>query len=55
MKRQLLGSLLAAVAIVVLAIVIVTARIGPTSQAELDAREERMEERLDAREDRRDR
>ena len=54
MSRQLALSLLAAVVIAVIAVVVVTARIGPTSQAELDAREERLEERLDAAEERRE-
>jgi hypothetical protein len=56
---QLLGSLLVAVAIVALAIAVVTAHFGPTSTAELEAREERLElrrerleERLEAREER---
>jgi hypothetical protein len=42
---QMLGSLLAAIAIVAVAIAIVTAHFGPTSSAELDAREERLEQR----------
>jgi F0F1-type ATP synthase membrane subunit b/b' len=52
--RQLIGSLLVAVLIVVVAIIVVTAHFGPTSAAELDAREERLEERLDAAEERRE-
>jgi hypothetical protein len=49
--RQMIGSLLAAVAIVAIVIVAVTIRLGTTSTAELDAREERQEERLKLRED----
>jgi hypothetical protein len=41
----MLGSLLVAPAIVAAAIAIVTAHFGPTSIAELDAREERLEQR----------
>lgn len=54
--RQMIGSLVAALVIVAIAIVAVTARLGPTSIAELDAREdrrdvaqERLEERQEAR------
>jgi hypothetical protein len=50
-RIQLVGSLLVAVAIVAIAIAIVTANLGPTSAAELDAREERLEQRLDLREE----
>lgn len=50
--RQMIGSLLAAVAIVALAVVVVTARLGPTSHAELEAREERMDQRIELREER---
>ena len=32
-------------------IVVVTARLGPTSTAELDAREERLEQRIEQREE----
>jgi hypothetical protein len=60
--KQLLGSLLAAVAIIAIAIVVVTAKFGETPVAELEAREEiakertdRIEERLDAAEERRER
>lgn len=48
---QLLGSVLAAAAIVAIAIAVVTAHFGPTSSAKLEAREERLEERLELRED----
>ena len=51
---QLTGSLLVAAAIVALVIVAVTAKLGPTSVAELEAREEAREERIDAREERRE-
>ena len=43
--RQVIGSLLVAAAIVAIAIVVVTAKLGPTSTAELEAREERREGR----------
>jgi hypothetical protein len=52
--RQLVGSLLVAAAIVALAIVVVTAKLGPTSVAELEAREERLEMRLEQREEARE-
>jgi hypothetical protein len=59
---QLLGSLLVAAAIVAIAIAVVTAHFGPTSTAELEVREERielrqerLEELLEAREERRER
>jgi cell division protein FtsB len=59
--RQLAGSLLVALTIVAVVIIAVTARIGPTSAAELDAlqerekqRTERLEERLEALEERRE-
>lgn len=50
MTRQVIGSLLLAAAIVALAVVVVTARLGPTSVAEQEAREERLDQRLDFRE-----
>jgi hypothetical protein len=57
--RQMLGSLIVAALIVVLTIVVVTARLGPTPIAKLDAiedardaREDRLDDRLDARQDR---
>ena len=53
-RLQLLGSLLVALAIVAIAIVVVTARFGPTSAAELDAQEERRDQRLDRLEERRE-
>lgn len=40
---QMLASLLVAAAIVALTIALVTAHFGPTSAAELEAREERLE------------
>jgi uncharacterized membrane-anchored protein YhcB (DUF1043 family) len=52
--RQVLGSLLVALAIVAVVIGAVTARLGPTSVAELDAREEVRDARLDAAEERRE-
>ena len=61
---QLIGSLLVAAAIVAMVIVAVTAKLGPTSTAELEARgardariearEERLEQREERREDRTD-
>jgi hypothetical protein len=50
--RQLVGSLLVAAAIVAIAIVVVTARLGPTSAAELESLEERQQERIELREER---
>ncbi len=50
--RQLIGSLLVAAAIVAIAIVVVTAKLGPTSTAELVAREDRLKERIELREER---
>ncbi len=57
--RQMIGSLLVAVLIVVAAIAVVTGRFGSTSAAELEQREERRElieereeERRELREDR---
>jgi hypothetical protein len=50
--RQMLGSLLVAAAIVAIAIAVVTAKLGPTSVAEQEARENRLETRLDLREER---
>lgn len=47
--RQMLGSLLVAVAIVAVTIVAVTARLGPTSVAEQEAREERRKDAADRR------
>jgi type II secretory pathway pseudopilin PulG len=56
--RQMLLSLLVALAIVAIAIAVVTAKFGPTSAAELEAREDRLrareelqEERLEQREE----
>jgi hypothetical protein len=49
---QMLGSILAALAIAAIAIAAVTAHFGPTSHAELEAREDRVDRRLDAREER---
>jgi F0F1-type ATP synthase membrane subunit b/b' len=51
---QMLGSLLVAVAIVALTVVAVTAKLGPTSAAELDARDERLKQRLEQREEARE-
>jgi hypothetical protein len=49
---QLLGSLLAALAIAAIAIAVVTAHFGPTSTAKLEAREDVVKERVEAREER---
>lgn len=54
MARQVIGSLLAAGAIVAIAIVVVTAKLGPTSSAELEAREERLELRIEQQEEARE-
>jgi uncharacterized membrane-anchored protein YhcB (DUF1043 family) len=60
-RRQMLGSLLVALVIVAVAIVVVTARIGPTSAAEQETiervekeRTDQLEERLDQREEERE-
>ncbi len=52
--KQILGSLLVALAIAAVAVAVVTVHFGPTSHAELEAREERIDQRLDAREERRE-
>ncbi len=52
--RQMIGSLVVALAIVAAAVLAVTAKLGPTSVAELEAREERLEERQELREERRE-
>lgn len=49
---QILASILVALAIAAIAIAVVTAKFGPTSHSELEAREERIDQRLDAREER---
>jgi len=49
---QMLGSLLAALAIAAIAIAVVTAHFGPTSSARLEAREDVVKERTEAREER---
>jgi type II secretory pathway pseudopilin PulG len=54
MSPQLLGSVLVALAIMAIAIIAVTAKLGPTSAAEIDAREERLEERLEQQEEQRE-
>lgn len=48
---QMLGSALFAAAIVAVAIAVVTAHFGPTSSAELEAREDRLEQRIELREE----
>jgi hypothetical protein len=49
---QLLGSLLAAFAIAAVAVALVTAHFGPTSSAERELQEERLEQREEALEQR---
>lgn len=49
---QIVGSLLVALAIAAVAVAVVTAHFGPTSHAELEVREERIEQREEAREER---
>ena len=51
---QIIGSLLVALAIAAVAVAVVTAHFGPTSHAQLEAREDRIDARLDAREERRE-
>lgn len=48
---QILGSILVALVIVAVAIAVVTAHFGPTSTAELEAREDIVKERIDRREE----
>ena len=52
MTRQVLGSLLVALFIVAVTIVVVTARLGTTSTAELELREEMQENRIEMQEER---
>ena len=49
---QLLGSLLAALAIAAVAVAVVTAKFGPTSSAERELQEQRIEQREEAVEQR---
>ena len=51
---QILGSILVALAIAAVAVAVVTAHFGPTSHAELEVQEERIERREEAREERRE-
>jgi Tfp pilus assembly protein PilN len=51
-RRQMIGSLVVALAIVAVVILAVTLRLGPTSVAEEETRNERLEERLKAQEER---
>ena len=51
-NRQLIGSLLVALAIVAVAIAVVTAKFGPTSAAERELEEERLEQREELQEER---
>jgi hypothetical protein len=52
---QIVGSLLVALAIAAVAVAVVTAHFGPTSHAELEVREERIEQKEEAREAREER
>jgi hypothetical protein len=52
--RQMIGSLLVAVAIVAVVIVVVTAKFGETPVAELEAQEERRDARIELQEERRE-
>ena len=45
---QVIGSLLVAAALVALTVAIVTSKLGPTSVAELEAREEARDQRQEA-------
>jgi len=51
---QLLGSVLAALAIAAVAIALVTAHFGPTSSAERELQEQRLEQREESLEERRE-
>lgn len=51
---QILGSVLAALAIAAVAIAVVTAHFGPTATAELEAREDIAKERTERREEARE-
>lgn len=53
-RRQMLGSLLAALAVAATAVAIVTAKFGPTSEAEREAAEERRDQVLEDREEARE-
>jgi hypothetical protein len=50
--RQMIGSLLVAAIIVAVTIIAVTAKLGPTSAAELEQREDRAKDRQEQREER---
>lgn len=54
-RRQTIGSLIAAVLIVAVAVAVVTAQFGPTSAAQREAAEDRREQRQERLEDRRER
>ena len=51
-KLQMLGSLLVAAAIAAIAVAVVTAHFGPTSSAERELQEQRLEQREEAIEER---
>jgi hypothetical protein len=48
---QILGSVVVALLIAVIAVAVVTAHFGPTSSAKLEAREDIVKERVEAREE----
>jgi hypothetical protein len=52
---QVIGSLAVAAAIVAIAIAVVTSKFGPTSAADRELQEERIEQREERLEERRDR
>jgi hypothetical protein len=52
--KQVLGSILAGVAIVAITILVVTLKFGPTSVSEAENREDALKERIDVREERRE-
>jgi hypothetical protein len=52
--RQMLGSLVVAATIVAIVIAIVTSELGPTSVAELEAQQERRDQRIERAEERRE-
>jgi heme exporter protein D len=51
---QMLGSLVVAATIVAIVIAIVTSELGPTSVAELEAQQERRDQRIERAEERRE-
>ena len=51
-RAQMIGSLIAALVLVAIAIAVVTAQFGSTPSAELEAQEERQDARIEAAEER---